>query len=106
MPTTKNFYRIIKLADDVVVYLVLNEQGYKQAVTDFSDHLKPAGIEYSFPCVLTLSFDFDNFVDLSPTVKKIDAQPFIQRFLGSSVMMNRTQPFTIEELLNNYSSPN
>lgn len=106
MSTTKNFYRIIKLSDDVVVYLILNEQGYKQAVMDFSDHLKPSSIEYSFPCVLTLSFDFDRFDELSPTVKKIDAQPFIQRFLNSSAMMNRTQPFTIEELLNNYSSSN
>ena len=106
MSTTKNFYRLINVAHDTIVYLLVNEQGYKEAVLDFSDHLKPGNVSLAFPCVVILSFDFENFSDMSPTVKKIDAQPFIQRFLGSSVMMNRTQPFTIEELLNNYSSPN
>ena len=106
MSPTKNFYCLMKLTHDTNVYLLVNEQGYKEAVTDFSDHLKPGNVSLAFPCVVILSFDFENFSEMSPTVKKVDAEPFVQKFLESSVMMNRTQPFTIEELLNNYSSSN
>lgn len=44
-------------------------------------------------------------VDVTYT-EKGDAEPFVQKFLKLQEMMERTTPLSIEELLNNYSSPN
>ena len=106
MSPTKNFYCLMKLTHDTNVYLLVNEQGYKEAVTDFSDHLKPGNVSLAFPCVVILSFDFENFSEMSPTVKKVDAEPFVQRFFNSPELMGRNNPFSLEELLNNYSGTN
>lgn len=106
MPTTKNFYKIFKLNHDSILYLLLNKRGYTEAVEDFSGHLRPSDVPLTFPCLVVLSFDFDNFAELSPDVKIIDAENFVQRFLNSPELMGRNNPFSLEELLNNYSGTN